>query len=1166
MKKVFSRILFIFSLFMLLAFTGGAGILLFDRLGENFPFTSVNPVFIDPELTGPDRLCNVFGSVIGDFFGGGDPAKDVYSWEILGPAGQSLFKGTGGAGFQTISYTFSITGVHQVKLEVSRGGKPIGTFSKNVEVSPGPIIVLKSSYQICENQEIELQAIDPTTSVNFSSYEFEWRNESGVLIGAENNQKVNQAGNYEVSFFFKNSLGENECFTTLTTSVSIATGFSLVSSSTSVCPDEEIVFSTEPPIDGEWFIQKQNEPLKESIGTGTTIKINPISDLVTTGEYSVFFQAGNNGNASCLPESSISFTYFPKPEFEILEPIISSGCNTPDGTIRIKAITPLEGIYLDGQSPSGISLSPGDIFEIPNLKSGTYTVIGSLGSCANSLGTVVPLDNPPPNLEFEILDIKPEVCTPTGKLDGAFTISLLNGPSTGVSYRLINERGAVVLEEKLSPGLLTIVTVPGGTYFVEIFDEDLCSLPQVEELVVPNLDQVEFFIPESLSVCQSFDFIPETSQALEFTLTAPDGTVEIQKAGEAFSITQAGKHTLVGVLPGQSNICPTLKELMVTLVPPVDFEPLLIKQDCFGNQTYRAIIKDRAPEEVVFSWYNEKDELVGTGEFLFPFSYGTYKLDVQPADSEACPIPPKEFVVKEPVLSVDVSLESTKLCEFGPRAVINLSTTYPEEVTDIEWRRFDETGQITELPEFRDRKEVTVDVAGTYEASVFSIIPSIEKNCELGRSTIQVDLIPNKVTFDIPGNLSICDPYQLIPQSTSPLEFSLIYPDGNVETKSWNEAFTIDQAGLYTILGYDPDIKGPLCPEQKTFEVTINSPVQFQPVLNNLSCEGIYEYQAQVDNYAPDQVDYFWRDPAGNLVGSSAVFTTSTYGTFTLEVQPKGSIPCKIDPQSFEVAIPVLQVATKIIAGPLCPDQPNAALEVDADFTEISTIEWWFTDINNNRIQLISETNKKEILASREGTYEVIVRNSFNCILGRDQVLVLRSSDQVRPALEESYQVCPRYEIAPTLNPGNFAQYEWYFEDALVGNSPTFKPLQIGTYKVIVYSTEGCAYETTFITEEECELRAVFPNAIQPGNPEKPFLIYTNYLIDELEVWIFNRWGEVIFHCKNTDLLTEESTCLWDGYFDGQKIPPGSYAYRLNFKNLEKNISKEQLGSILVID
>ena len=101
---------------------------------------------------------------------------------------------------------------------------------------------------------------------------------------------------------------------------------------------------------------------------------------------------------------------------------------------------------------------------------------------------------------------------------------------------------------------------------------------------------------------------------------------------------------------------------------------------------------------------------------------------------------------------------------------------------------------------------------------------------------------------------------------------------------------------------------------------------------------------------------------------------------------------------------------------------------------------------------------------------------------------------------------------------------------------------------------------------EECELKVVFPNALELGNPDKNFLIYTNYLVDELEVWIFNKWGQLIYHCKNTELINEESTCAWDGTLNGEKIPNGAYSIRVNYRNYAKNINEEYLGSLMVIE
>jgi len=1118
----------------------------------------------DPELIGPDRLCNVFGSVLGSFYGGGDPTTDVYSWQILGPSDQSLFSGSGGAGFQTLDFTFSLTGIHTINLTVSRGGIPIGTFSKPLELVKGPDLRLNSSYVICENQEVDLFAIDPG-SANFAFYEFEWKNEIGAIIGNQNLLKVNQAGVYEVTFYFLNTNGEKECTNRLSTQVSLASTFSIDSTSPTVCPDQEISFFSQPSIRGQWSILKSGESERISLGEATSLTFNPSVLMLSPGDYTVFMTVTNSQNPSCILEANTSFIYFEQPRFEFLSPVPASGCQVANGAIRIRAISPIDQISIEGSPDIFGPLVPGDELDLGGLKSGSYTVLGILGNCVNALASVVPLDNPPAQLEFEIIDNKPETCSPTGKIDGSFTIRLLNGPINGF-YRLINEKGAVLREEPTGNLSLIKVNIPGGTYFFELVGEDDCTLPQSTQLVINSLESANFEVSSLISVCQSFDFAPITSLGLEFTITEPDGVQSNFSAGETFSLTKAGKHSILGFIPNQSVICPVLKEFDVTLVDPVDFEPILIEQDCFGNRTYEANIGGMDPNTVRFFWFNEKDELVGNGQFLLPVSNGIFKLDVQPANSSTCPFPPIEFEIKEPVLSVDVSLTSTKLCEFGPRAILSVTTTNFEEVTDIEWRRFNELGEIEELPQFKNQTEIIADVEGSYEASVFSIIPSIKKSCELGRSTLDLDLTLQKVDFTIPSTLSICDPYELIPESSNPLTFTLTFPDGTSQTKAWNEAFEIALPGTYTLLGYNPDLSFPLCPEQKTFTVTKNEPVQFSPELIDLSCDGAYEFFASLTNYLVSDVDIFWRDQNGNLLGTDQTLILSTYGSFSLEVQPKGSIPCLNQPIAFEAPVPVLSVGVEISAETLCPDQPDAALMVKANLEAVQTIEWWFTDLSNNSAIMPSNTNKREILAVEEGTYEVRLINSFGCLLGDAQQLVIRSTDQVRPTLEGTYQICPKYEITPILNPGNFASYEWYFENSVVSTASTFKPNQIGTYTVNVFSSEGCAYETTFVTEEECELRVIFPNAIQPGDPEKPFLIYTNYLIDELEVWIFSKWGEIIFHCKKTELLTEESTCIWDGHLDGQKIPPGSYAYRMNYRNNEKNISKEQLGSILVID
>ncbi|TDK49593.1 T9SS type B sorting domain-containing protein [Algoriphagus formosus] len=1114
-------------------------------------------------IFGPDRICNYFGTVIGSFSGGGVPETDVYSWQITSPSGEVEFDRTGG--FQTISFTFSDVGIYQVQLEILRGGISIGSELKEVELVPSPDILLEENNFLCAGESLDLVALDPE-SPDFEDYQFEWLDEDNNVIGDQNTISVSTPGFFSVRFFLLDSEGNLECETTISTEILDTGAFSILSDKSEICPTELISFSSDPPISGDWFFEKIGDPGKVFFTSGEEITINPNSALDGEGDYLVYFELTDPNNPNCKIETSRPFTFNPEPQIEFVSAESADGCSGTDGKLFIRALTPIDLLTVEGLGFSEMSIPAGKTIEIPNLKSGAYSIFGQLGNCFNTLTAIVPLNNPPDQLEFEIIDEIGETCTDEGKLEGSFTVKLENTGTNG-GYRLFNERGAIIIESSLPGTDEFTLTVPGGNYFFELFDESLCNLPQSEKIEIESLNLVSYTSPTFLSICDEFELTPQTSQNLEFALTYPDGSEEIQQSGESFTILDEGTYTLVGRIPGQSVICPVTREIQVEKVEPVTFEPVLISEDCFGNRTFEANIFGRDPATVDFFWFDENEDLVGTGQFLNPVSTGTYRLDVQPSNSTACSNDPIPFEVREPVLSVDISLTTTKLCEFGPEAIVNLETTFPDEVTNIRWRRFNEAGEIVELPQFNDLNEIQTRVGGTYEVAVFRFIPGISvEECELGRATVQLDLTPDKVAFDIPSELTICERFELTPDTNQELDFFITSPSGSISEISTGESIVLDQTGVYTFLAFDQNSPTPFCPEQKEILVSRVQPVVYEPVLVEEFCDGSSLYSAELQNYSSEDVVFFWRDNTGNLLGQAQTLTITNPGSYSLEVQPAGSTPCEISPIAFEVAEPVLSVDVSLTSEPFCPDASSALVTVQSDFEQITTIEWWFTDPDGNQRQLNDLTNEREISASLEGSYEARVFNDIPCLLGREEILILRSQDEVRPDVDSVYQICPRLEIAPEINPGNFASYEWYFEDQLVSTSPTFKPLQIGNFDLIVTSLEGCTYSASFETEEECELRVQFPTAITPQDNQKPFLIYTNYLVDELELWIFNQWGELIFHCKNDQLITEESTCLWDGTYRGEKIPNGAYSIRINLVNYEKNINKTQLGSLMVID
>jgi hypothetical protein len=1152
------------ALVFLLFFSGG------EILPKSTPFNNTrltSQALTLPNLTGPEFLCFSYGgkSVIGAFTGGGEPDLDVYTWKIFAPDGSLISTFNGGGLLQDINYTFSSPGAHKVELQVKRGVIVFPAQVLNVRVQERPLPTLNPNYSLCGTDPLELEAISPSTPF-FSNYEVQWQNQSGVVIGSQNKIQITQPGNYTASVFIKSSKGNQECRTVLTTQVGDSNNVLLQSSSNSLCSDQSIQFETNPSSNGNWFVKKVGSSIEKELNKSVAaITLSPSNLTEGFGSYDVIFEVINPDAINCLVRKSQTITFNPQPDFILLDPVPSSGCDIADGGIVIQAITAIDYIYIEDSKISTPALSPGQTYTIPGIESGAYNLISVLGNCENSYASVVPLGNPPPELEFNLGVINGETCTTDGRLNGDFLIDLINGPVDGI-YRVLDEKGGTVTGETFTNRSELLISVPGGKYVFELYNLDSCSLPIEEFIEIPGKFLVDYSIPGDLLICQSAEITPQSNQNLEYELIAPSGKSDLKKSNEPFTITEQGEHKIIGRNPIDDDFCPVSKFFEVTLVDPVDFNIVLIQEDCLGNRTYQADIMERDTTTVLFTWFNEKDEIVGTSQFLNPISTGEFKLEVQPSNSSACPIPPKSFIINEPILSMDVSLSATQLCEVGPKAIISAQLEFPDEATDIEWRRFDQNGDIEELPQYTNQTVIEVDQAGTYESAVFSIKPEIGKNCELGRKSILVVLNTDRVDFTVPSAISFCEETIITPEFGKNLVFEVLAPDGTKTTFDSGSSFTLNQSGDYEVYAYDPNPNPTLCPDLQIIEATRNERISFEPKFVDQSCIGEVTYTAEIGATPLSSVTFQWTNPAGNVLGTEQTFMTQIPGTYYLSVQPAGSLPCNQQPIAFEVAPPILELPLQLEAKPLCPDAESAAIILRTDLEQVSTIKWtYFTNFGESSV-LSAFANQNEILAIREGTYQVEIFNSFGCLLGEESVLILRSQDIVRPVVEESYKICPKYEIGPTINPGSFSSYEWYFGGQIVSTNPVYKPLQIGEYQVIVYSAEGCAYNASFETVEECELRVSYPNAVQPGNPDKEFLIYTNYLIDEMKVSIFNKWGQLIFHCEKTDLISEESTCFWDGTFDGKSIPNGTYAIRIDLENFEKEITRVQHGFIQVIE
>lgn len=117
--------------------------------------------------------------------------------------------------------------------------------------------------------------------------------------------------------------------------------------------------------------------------------------------------------------------------------------------------------------------------------------------------------------------------------------------------------------------------------------------------------------------------------------------------------------------------------------------------------------------------------------------------------------------------------------------------------------------------------------------------------------------------------------------------------------------------------------------------------------------------------------------------------------------------------------------------------------------------------------------------------------------------------------------------------------YEWSTGD--FGTTITVDPRETTQYTVTVTDEFGCMSTdvvTVTVRNAQCDETDVYlPNAFTPnGDGVNDIFIVRSNFIEELDLIIYNRWGQEVFR---TSKLNEG----WDGTFKGEFLPPDSYAY-----------------------
>ncbi len=210
------------------------------------------------------------------------------------------------------------------------------------------------------------------------------------------------------------------------------------------------------------------------------------------------------------------------------------------------------------------------------------------------------------------------------------------------------------------------------------------------------------------------------------------------------------------------------------------------------------------------------------------------------------------------------------------------------------------------------------------------------------------------------------------------------------------------------------------------------------------------------------------------------------------------------------------------------------------------------------------------------GKYTVQVTDGLACTATNS--ITVNPAPKTEGNLSSLVRICPDpanpdpNTRQATLDPGTFQSYEW-FKDGVTLNevAPTITVNEGGKYSVKLTNNFGCPSEDQTEVVENCDPVIVGPNAFRPSSSvtvggdavNQSFRLFTFFIDDEgFDIFIFNRWGEMIYHSTERDFR-------WNGSYNnaGQLAPAGTYTYVVRYKSSyepERGVQEKRGGVVLL--
>ncbi len=415
----------------------------------------------------------------------------------------------------------------------------------------------------------------------------------------------------------------------------------------------------------------------------------------------------------------------------------------------------------------------------------------------------------------------------------------------------------------------------------------------------------------------------------------------------------------------------------------------------------------------------------------------------------------------------------------------------------------------------------------TYEISQSGLYTvTVTNDCNSLEDQIQVDIVPIPpfADIDLGPDTILCqgDLYDL--DATWNLGSTYLWQDGFD-----GSVYTVSQSGYYEVAveGY--------CGETGTSGVNIVFEDTPSVELGNdtIICEGEV---LSFDVTAPFVNEYEWQDGS-----TSPFYEISQTGNYIVTLVSN----CVTITDNINVNVVPVDVVDVDLGNDtlLCPGE---LLPLDATWS--GGIQYTWQDGSTTSTYTVSES----------GLYEVQILGACG-EMGSAMIEVLYDTTQLRLDLGEDRLLCEE-DIPVVLDATDLNAENYLWQDGSM--TPFTQIAEAGTYAVTLTDKCNVVTDEVVLDFTNCTICEVYvPNAFSPdfNGYNDFFRPYSNCVLENYSMKIFNRWGALVFESADVDTG-------WDGRFKGKDIAEGVYVYLLEFQvnQMGETLDRQLSGDVTV--